>query len=1495
MSRRRLRIAAAMLAVAACTVAPPAHPEEAALFLPGAGDAGGLFKQMRRAVQQRDWAGAADRGQQILSRHADRVLGFPESATRWGSASEVVAAQMARWPEAGIVTYRELFEAAAVKLLASGDVAGVVRRYPLSAAAGTALRRLADEALEQGDVGVAADRFDRLLQRATWAVTDPWVADPGPVVQRAAVAYARAGLVGRLERLRDSRLLRDRSAGVTQTVEAAARLARARAARPPVPEDWRTVGGGSQRRGVGGPPVSLESGVAWRVDHNDMPAVSGLATGRDPWNIAFQRNGRRPHHWRPDELNDRYRPLLPVVADGIVYVSGGTGIQAFELYTGRLVRQSFYDADVGYGREKFEPNLIHTLTYANGALYAQVAVPNQVNDQWNSLDIKEPIPERRLVCVDAETGRERWAVGGGARGLTRDTAKDFAGAIPDAVLDGRSIVAPALVQGDVVYTVARQNMGGLGQFYATALDAATGKVRWATRICDGGLELNMFGRPLREAVVSPLALHGGLLYICTNIGAVAAVEARTGAVRWISAYDIVRIPYSQSFRPQKRAPTWDCNPVVVAGDLILVAPTDGPDLLALDRRSGALRWKLPGEPDDQTYYTYLLGVVNDQVIVSGTRLASFALRTGDLNWQAPDVPLAADLPPPGRGVLTADGIYWPTPNVLRRYDLAGKLQSQRPWAEWDDENRPTSGNCLLAGGALLVSWVQDGAPGLTAVFERRDVLADLESAAKARPADPRPLLTAAEVRLQADPDLRFAELTLRRASQRVTRLPPGPAAQSLRARVRRAELRLHLRKAAVPGDHRAVLGHLEAALAAADRPRDRVRVLFQLAERHAERDAAAATADVLQRIAREHPMVPVQTPDAAEPGPAGLIALRRLANFWQDQPGQAAKLVAVLQEILERFGATPLPRGHENEGSAVAAGTWARDTIRAVIRVDRAPYAPFDAQARALVDGAKPGEEEAVLHTLLSRYPNAAVIGSAVLRLSEALRAQGRRTVAARALRDWLREAPGAPEAPAAAWLLARCYEESEMYAAARAVLERLVRTHPDVALVPFEGGSRAPAAELVRTRLERAIYADTRGRGLDPMLAAPLEPIFQADLDPADQLVVLRGIPPRGAESLVLLSTKDGRLRALDARTGAPVWSAAVGRRRVFDVLAGDKLLLVASTRQVTALNPADGEEVWRRSLPVSGLRVALAAARGLVVAAGAAPRGQRSVVSGFEEKTGDLLWQRQFEGKVLPPPQAQGESVALFCQVWKGRNQLRTVVRVLDLVGGEQRQEFRSGRGDLTNSTPPVFLPDGRLAALGEHPDEVRLVDPVTGTAHWAKFVEAGPVNGALRVNETRVVTLTWPGGGRAAAVLTGLDTGSGAALWTLQRFGIRAPALRLVDDELFVTRALARTGELVLEKYDTRAPKRLEWAGDLGRRGTEVSSLMVAQSHVAALVVGPAPRGGRLEVSIVVFHRRSGKRVQDTVAIDAEFDQPPRAVLTGAGTIALHTPGLLLGYGK
>ncbi|MFI6473488.1 PQQ-binding-like beta-propeller repeat protein [Streptomyces sp. NPDC050516] len=121
------------------------------------------------------------------------------------------------------------------------------------------------------------------------------------------------------------------------------------------------------------------------------------------------------------------------------------------------------------------------------------------------------------------------------------------------------------------------------------------------------------------------------------------------------------------------------------------------------------------------------------------------------------------------------------------------------------------------------------------------------------------------------------------------------------------------------------------------------------------------------------------------------------------------------------------------------------------------------------------------------------------------------------------------------------------------------------------------------------------------------------------------------------------GSLRAYDAGTGKPVWSADVSAYSGVHP-AGATVLLATADGHVTALNSVTGKESWRKA--VGGPRsqwVVPADGKGAAFVATPSADGRSTSVAALDPATGSVRWQSRADGR-LRPVAADGKAVFLL-----------------------------------------------------------------------------------------------------------------------------------------------------------------------------------------------------------------------------------------------------------
>jgi outer membrane protein assembly factor BamB len=740
----RLRLSAAALAclggLAVATAQPLQfgfnRPAPVELAAPRVGLVSGQtatrLEQVRALADANNWDEAIDILRELATQRDDAVVDLGNG--RYVSLRSYCHLQLARMPAEGLAAYRRRVDPLAERWFQDGVarrdenlLREIVDELFCSGRGDDALLALGELALERGDYAAARRNWEQispLLRDPTgqpmwlalrdvdlaahWSEVErrwrerpklpAWLAYPdtqlnlADIRARLILTSIRAGDLKRaaleLDAFRrfhptaEGRLGGQHGlyAGALENLLASAEQWMAESPSP----NWPTFAG-SQARSPAGPKLGPITGPAWAQPielRSQAVARINLPRGVLPENRTF-------NDWPEDEARETARPLscFPAVVDGVVLYGDEWGIHAAELDSGKpaITRNGSLHRDdspeaprknvaspIDLGWRDFEiaahgvPR--HTLNAIDGIVYGRVGrlATAHVESHQSSLD-------SRLVGVDLRRDGVL-----AFRVRTAEAAWSFDG-VP--VGDGRRLFV-AMRQSDVT-----------PHAYVACFDATMGSQVWRTSIGAADTPAAGLGDEITHNL---LTLAGDRIYFNTNLGLVAALDADSGEVCWIRRYD--RLAGKAIIGGQGGSTQFDRDPApcVYHKGLVIVAPSDTPNIFALDADTGQTVWTTGKLPD----VVHLLGVVRHNLIASGNRLAALDVRSGDVQFVWPESQHAG-IRGMGRGVVAGDEVFWPTRNEIYVIHGMTGAQSRPPIPLGSISN--CGANLAAAAGRLVVA------------------------------------------------------------------------------------------------------------------------------------------------------------------------------------------------------------------------------------------------------------------------------------------------------------------------------------------------------------------------------------------------------------------------------------------------------------------------------------------------------------------------------------------------------------------------------------------------------------------------------------------------------------------------------------------------------------------------------------------------------------------------------------------------------------------------
>ena len=1098
---------------------PAAGSPAATVLVPFRPETARDLEQAERFAARGDPLTALELYKELL--RVDQNAVFPAGGGRFVPVSEEIQRRLARLPAGTLKAYRSEIDPEADRLLAKGRAGDLSALLTVAArfrhatagpeAVSLAAARLSDEAAYARAARMWSLWLDSYPAQPPGRRAAAMVRLAGALVMSGDLSAARE-VAGRLRREHpDAAVMAGgRRVNAADYAEALAARPPAIAAAPPISDDHPMWPGDPTGMSLAG-PADLVLVPRW---------VTSAPTADDEQNEHVRDRLRRITAAAASThagIQPEWERPVPAVVGDVVFLRFATELRAVSLTTGKIRWRAAGGDGAPRRPEAVErgDEMVHfaaglpfergrlSVTVADGRVFALDEFSSEILCADGRVETRSG---NRLACRAADDGTLIWAIGRGLPvpgGADEETRRILGGC--------RFLTAPTASDGRLL-AIAEFAAG----VWAVCLDAATGRPQWMRFLSHFP---KMPDDAPHLAMGSPPAAVGGMAYFLTNAGVLAALDEATGQVQWLLQYPHPAAPRDDDGEAMLRQPP---NPVVVAGDRLIVLPSDSPSAMAVNAATGTVLWsaprRLPGEPagGNRKALPWLAGVAGLRVILAGGDVLCLRLDDGTPAWSAAGVGSV------GRPALSPDALYLAVPGrgVARLDPATGRITAVTPLPPTTSRSLPL-GNLLTMRGRLISA---DGKA--VAGFEGlNDGCRRLSDEIAARPGDPAPRLARGELLLAAalaDP-ARIAEA--RDDLTEALRLGAGPAARAALCDAR------FLAAEAAAGDARVAL--LQSAAEAADDPVRAAEARMSLAYAHARAGRHVRAAEAAQSA---------MTGREADIDGSELPASSRLRRTGRPTASARGLAEAFLRRLIAEHGPS----------------VYATCETAAAERF---------AAARAV------GDAEA-MRRVLAEYPVSAAAGRFAVDLADAERRAARRLLDARLRAAEVGRRLGALAAAAESHLPV----EPGAGIAALKLLESAEARLRELAEDPVGVGSPA-RAEALAGLLELAM--DCRDRDAARTWFAELAAAGPdaATLRRWAPVLYPHGVPARpvGPELPVARLTKLRTLRGgpRDHRWGGP--ESRIVRRPDGRPLTIDDSVVIGSPGGFCLVNPADGSLVWR------------------------------------------------------------------------------------------------------------------------------------------------------------------------------------------------------------------------------------------------------------------------------------------------------------------------------
>lgn len=875
------------------------QPLRSDIYINESFEAADALAKARGHVERGRWREAAEVLQQASDAQGEKLV---RSSGGYVSARRRIADVICAWPMDGVKQYQALYGPVAASEWSSqgesrsvDDLLPLFERYfctPVAIRLGDAIGQLA---IESGDLSLADYIYRRIIDhhpdRSAW--------EGRCRAMLAMTAAMRGEDVNSI--LSDHGDVRLRWKGQDRTLREI--VADIGSGYVPLqgreePGDWPMFAGNADRNRNSTTSVD-EPGLLWKSKLAEQDASDKRSGIVD----ALVQSGR-------DE--GRGLTMFPVVSGDLVFAQLRRDIIALHRRSGMSawrLRSGAPPADPMAYLEDQPPGWDSPVV-DQGRLFA--TLPTGDGSFYN-YDSEREVHE--LVCLDAASGREIWR--------SPQNAPDAQGTI--AAYDSAPIV-----RNGRVYVVSRKRRSfGFEDAFLDCHRAKDGRLLFRTHL--GSASTSSFG--LRGATKSVCAFHGDSVFVCTNLGTVAAVSAFSGAVRWLRLYERYRPDgaNASAWAPRDIQP-WNFNPVVYSEGRLVILPTDSARLLLLSAEDGSILQAASVESIGGMQTVF--GLKGNLLCGAGESIVCYDVAMNEVRWTK-RMPEGTSIH--GRGAWAGDDILVPHRNGYSRFRVEDGSRTDVAFAA---DRR--GGNLLVLPEHVIVAEVDE----LSCYARKSDIWNNLRDRMAAAPGDPLPALEFAEVAFGAGE----TDQALKILDEAVRRVSPSLSAGDPVIRER------------ILGDVLNFVGTVSKA-----KPNDK------------------EVLDKLYGIAGE-----------SAQSPASNIAYRfRFADVFStsDQPARAVRLY---QQVLYDRSLRDLPAFPGDSANRPAAA-FARARIGELVGQFGADvYAEFEAEAARRLESARNAKDGSGLLAVAEVFPNSRSAPQALVFYGDILAASGRHDEAAR-------------------------------------------------------------------------------------------------------------------------------------------------------------------------------------------------------------------------------------------------------------------------------------------------------------------------------------------------------------------------------------------------------------------------------------------------------------------------------------------------------------------